>query len=110
MNTNKVIDFTKKLNEKELEKIPQSKTKQKFLEEIINFMNEQEVSAEEDFFEFLLLIKTELQHLREKNVVTDYKIDSNPKNREINISITPSIVVDRIDMNVIVSTGEYDQV
>ena len=115
MNSNKVVDLSKVRNERQLEKIPEAKTRQQLLQEVIDFIDDQnkimensDNSSEEDFFEFLLLMKTELQHLREKNTVVDYKIEANPKERQITITATPNMPIDRIDIDVIVSTGEYD--
>lgn len=116
MNTNKVIDLTKRINERELKKIPEARTRQQLLQEIIDFIDEQnriasatENANEEDFFEFLLLMKTELQYLKEKNTVQDYKISADHKEKQITIKIMPVVPIDRIDMKVIVSSGEYDQ-
>lgn len=115
MYSDKIIDFTKRLHEKELEKIPQSTSKQQFLEELMEFIashdsqeDDLEAQYEEDFFEFLLLIKTELYHLKEKGVVADYKIEASTKEKSITLRVMPSISVDKINMNVIVSNGEYD--
>ena len=116
VNTNKVIDLTKRINERELKKIPEARTRQQLLQEIIDFIDEQnriasatENANEEDFFEFLLLMKTELQYLKEKNTVQDYKISADHKEKQITIKIMPVVPIDRIDMKVIVSSGEYDQ-
>lgn len=116
MSSDKVIDLTKRINERELKKIPESRTRQQLLQEVIDFIDEQnriadsvESTHEEDFFEFLLLMKTELQHLKEKNAVQDYKISADHEKKQITLKVMPVVPIDRIDMKVIVSSGEYDQ-
>lgn len=107
----KVINFTEKMNERELQKIPHSKTKEQLLKEVIEFIDEQNeeetlLANDEEFFEFLVLVKTELHFLKEKNVVSDYSISTEGKG--ITVNVVPSMPIDRIDLKVIVSNKEYD--
>lgn len=103
---NRIIDFTKRLHEKQLIKVSQSR--EELLNEVMKFIAEKdsESDPEEEIFELLLLIRNELDRMKSLSNISDYTIDAN--DGSVTIRIAPAVSIDYVELNSVISSGSHE--